>query len=208
MGTHPIFESDFDCLTEMYGELGGEVIRELARSKNDVPPYDDTSVREIIDETINITQKNQEALNSTALQKITEEHDFENIPDEDRTVYTNWCIRSAAVKRNKRCLLAYHSKRLEHIRNGLSSRERMFFNQYNMALSKFMRKSGDLDITQHLTPPKSLYVEVTCLEDAGDVELESGERIDLRRNMRYFLPRATVEHLVRQGLLKEIEKKV
>ena len=23
-----------------------------------------------------------------------------------------------------------------------------------------MRKSGDLDITQHLTPPKSLYVEV------------------------------------------------
>ena len=36
----------------------------------------------------------------------------------------------------------------------------MFFNQYNMALSKFMRKSGDLDITQHLTPPKSLYVEV------------------------------------------------
>ena len=77
----------------MYGELGGELIRELARSKNDVPPYDDTSVREIIDETINITQKNQEALNSTALQKITEEHDFENIPDEDRTVYTNWCIR-------------------------------------------------------------------------------------------------------------------
>ena len=77
----------------MYGELGGELIRELARSKNDVPAYDDTSVREIIDETINITQKNQEALNSTALQQITEDHDFENIPDEDRTVYTNWCIR-------------------------------------------------------------------------------------------------------------------
>lgn len=47
-----------------------------------------------------------------------------------------------------------------------------------------------------------------CIEDAGDVELESGERIDLQKNMRYFLPRATVEHLVRQGLLKEIEKKV
>jgi len=24
MGTHPIFESDFDCLTDELGEIGGE----------------------------------------------------------------------------------------------------------------------------------------------------------------------------------------
>ena len=35
-----------------------------------------------------------------------------------------------------------------------------------------------------------------------------GERIVLEQNMRYFLPRAAIEHLVRQGLLKEIEKQV
>ena len=32
----------------------------------------------------------------------------------------------------------------------------------------------------------------------------SGERIVLEKNMRYFLPRSAIEHLVRQGLLQEV----
>ena len=68
----------------------------------------------------------------------------------------SWASRAAGTKFPDRAGI----KAFQHIRDGLSSRERMFFNQYNMALSKFMRKSGDLDITQHLQPPKSLYVEV------------------------------------------------
>lgn len=127
------------------------------------------------------------------------------------------------MDRNKRCLTAYHMKRLEkiremrwqvgpvipeHIRHGLSSQERHFFNKYNRALARLMRSSGDVDITQNLTPPKSLYVEVTCIEDGGDVEMENGERIKLQKNSRYFLPRSTVEPLVRQGLLREIQRRV
>ena len=38
-----------------------------------------------------------------------------------------------------------------------------------------MRSYGGIDITQNLTPPKSLYAEVICIEDAGDLELESGK---------------------------------
>ena len=37
-----------------------------------------------------------------------------------------------------------------------------------------MRSYGGIDITQNLIPPKSLYAEVICIEDAGDLELESG----------------------------------
>ena len=36
------------------------------------------------------------------------------------------------------------------------------------------------------------------------LSLYSGERIVLEKNMRYFLPRSAIEHLVRQGLLQEV----
>ena len=117
---------------------------------------------------------------------ITDDATSEN----DITVYVNCAVRKASIERNKRCLLAYHMKRLGlikqmrfelgpvipgHIRNGLSTRERKFFNEYNKGLSRLMRSYGGIDVTQNLTPPKSLYAEVICVENAGDLELESGK---------------------------------
>jgi len=50
MGTHPIFESDFDCLTDMsYGDSASELIKELSRAVDSLPHYDDVSVREIVE---------------------------------------------------------------------------------------------------------------------------------------------------------------
>merc|ERR1712227_1008711 len=230
MGTHPIFESDFDCLTDMsYGDSASELIKELSRAVDSLPNYDDVAVREVVEECINLEAKNREAYNSEELSRlIAGAEDQTSILDEatnesDITVYVNCAVRKSAIDRNKRCLIAYHMRRLEmikkmrfelgpvipaHIRNGLSTRERKFFNEYNKGLSRLMRSYGGIDITQNLTPPKSLYAEVICIEDAGDLELESCERIVLEQNMRYFLPRSAIEHLVRQGLLKEIEKQV
>ena len=98
-----------------YGDLGGELIRELSRSKNDCPAYDDTAVREIVEQSINLTNKNREALNSPAWENLTN-NELDAVDPEDRSIYTNVCIRTAAIERNKRCLLAYHSKRLDKIR--------------------------------------------------------------------------------------------
>jgi len=181
----------------------------------------------LILECITLEAKNREAYNSEELSRLIAGAETsildEATSENDITVYVNCAVRKAAIDRNKRCLLAYHMKRLDmikkmrfelgpvipaHIRNGLSTRERKFFNEYNKGLSRLMRSYGGIDITQNLTPPKSLYAEVICVENAGDLELESGERIVLEQNMRYFLPRAAIEHLVRQGLLKEIEKQV
>ena len=74
-----------------YGDLGGELIRELARSKNDCPAYDDTAVREIVEETITLTNKNREALNSPAWDNI--ENDLSAADPNDVSSYTNVCIR-------------------------------------------------------------------------------------------------------------------
>ncbi|CAG5104748.1 Oidioi.mRNA.OKI2018_I69.chr1.g1502.t1.cds [Oikopleura dioica] len=208
----------------MSGELAAELIRDLARAKDSLPAYDDTAVREIVDESIALSNKNREDISSTAMnQLIQDSADLNDVTPKERSTYTNVCLRAAGIERNKRCLIAYHMKRLEkireirwqggpvipdHLRSNLSASERTYSHKYNRALAKLMRGSGDLDFTQIQTPPKSLYVEVTCVEDVGDVELENGDRITLEKNSRYFLPRANVEPLVRQGLLKEIQRQV
>ena len=60
---------------------------------------------------------------------------------------------------------------------GLSTRERSYFNEYNKSLARFMNSVQGIDITQNLTPPKSLYAEVICVEDAGVLDLDSGNTI-------------------------------
>ena len=40
-----------------------------------------------------------------------------------------------------------------------------------------MNSVQGIDITQNLTPPKSLYAEVICVEDAGVLDLDSGNTI-------------------------------
>eukprot|EP00099_Drosophila_melanogaster_P029991 NP_995952.1 uncharacterized protein Dmel_CG32318 [Drosophila melanogaster] len=56
----------------------------------------------------------------------------------------------------------------------------------------------------NLRPPKSLYIEVRCMEDYGKFELDDGEVIHLKKNSQHYLPRAQVESLVRQGILHHI----
>ncbi|XP_023268899.1 DNA replication complex GINS protein PSF1-like [Seriola lalandi dorsalis] len=39
-----------------------------------------------------------------------------------------------------------------------------------------------LDITQDMKPPKSLYIEVRCLKDHGEFEIDDGTVILLKKN--------------------------
>jgi len=200
-----------------YGESAAELIKELARCTDCIPSYDDSGVREVIEETNNLAVKYREARDSEEMNRVLNQSALDT-NETDLAVYVNLSIRKFAMERNKRCLTAYHMKRLEmiknmrwelgpvipsHIRQGLSTRERSYFNEYNKSLARFMNSVQGIDITQNLTPPKSLYAEVICIEDAGVLDLDSGERITLQKNMAYFLPRSSIEHLVRQGLLKE-----
>lgn len=130
-------------------------------------------------------------------------------------------FRHAALERNKRCLLAFLYERLERIKDvrweygptipstvkeSLCEPEIQWFNNYNKILSTYMRSIGDkgIELTCDLEPPKSLFVQVRCLEDYGKLELEDGEVITLKKNSQHYLPRLEIESLVKQGILEQI----
>ena len=130
-------------------------------------------------------------------------------------------LRHACLERNQRCLLAYVHHRMTRIRDyrwqtgsvlppafrlSLCEQEVQWFTRYNRSLATYMRSIGSsgLDLTQHLQPPKSLFVEVRCLEDYGEFEMEDGTVVLLNKNTQHYLPRSQCEPLIRQGILEHI----
>jgi GINS complex subunit 1 len=131
-------------------------------------------------------------------------------------------LRHGALERNKRCLLAYLHGRASkicemrwqfgpvlpsEIRTQLCEPEVSFFNRYNKDLAAYMRAIGEgsgVDLTTDQAPPKSLYIEVRCLKDYGEMETEDGTVIVLKKNTQHFLPRAQCEPLIRQGILEHV----
>ncbi|XP_021573543.1 DNA replication complex GINS protein PSF1 isoform X2 [Carlito syrichta] len=131
-------------------------------------------------------------------------------------------FRHCSLLRNRRCTIAYLYDRLLRIRAlrweygsvlpsslrfHMSSEEMEWFNQYKKSLATYMRSLGGeegLDITQDMKPPKSLYIEVRCLKDYGEFEVDDGTSVLLKKNSQHFLPRWKCEQLIRQGVLEHI----
>ncbi|XP_029820712.1 DNA replication complex GINS protein PSF1, partial [Manacus vitellinus] len=89
----------------------------------------------------------------------------------------------------------------------MSAEEVEWFNRYKKSLATYMRSVGGeegLDLTQDIKPPKSLYIEVRCLRDHGEFEIDDGTTILLKKNSQHFLPRWKCEQLIRQGVLEHI----
>ncbi|XP_055840950.1 DNA replication complex GINS protein PSF1-like [Episyrphus balteatus] len=193
----------------MFTDKAFELIKELERASQTIPPFDDDGVRQVLEEIKAIFEEN-----------CTQANNYSTTGD--RTLWPLLNYRHAALQRNKRCLLAYLYQRLQKIKavrwefgpiipadikESLCEPEVNFFNCYSKSLATYMRSIGDgqgLDLTGDLRPPKSLYIEVRCIEDYGKFELEDGEVILLRKNSQHYLPRSQVESLIRQGILQHI----
>ncbi|EMP36570.1 DNA replication complex GINS protein PSF1 [Chelonia mydas] len=109
-------------------------------------------------------------------------------------------FRHCSLLRNRRCVVAYLYDRLLRIRalrweygsvlpNDLrfhmSAEETEWFSQYKKSLATYMRSLGGeegLDLTQDMKPPKSLYIEVRCIKDHGEFEIDDGTTILLKKN--------------------------
>ncbi|KAB0383684.1 hypothetical protein FD755_005601 [Muntiacus reevesi] len=109
-------------------------------------------------------------------------------------------FRHCSLLRNRRCAVAYLYDRLLRIRAlrweygsvlpsalrfHMSAEEMDWFNRYKKSLATYMRSLGGdegLDITQDMKPPKSLYIEVRCLKDYGEFEVEDGTSVLLKKN--------------------------
>ena len=109
-----------------------------------------------------------------------------------------------SMRRNKRCLLAYHRVRAEKLEqmcwegkdiseqlgqagsnitgdmshtaseSSLSPEEEEYFRSYNDMLSAYKGQWTDIDLTGNLEPPRDLFIDVRVLKDAGEIQTEYG----------------------------------
>ncbi|XP_002131593.1 DNA replication complex GINS protein PSF1 [Ciona intestinalis] len=194
----------------MFGEKALDLIREVHRTREgSLGPYNEDGVRQVLEEMQVLYEANQQDV-AQLVQN-----------DSDQTSLTAVQIRHDSLQRNKRCLLAYLYNRLQKIRalrwefgsvlptdvrGNMSPKEIEWFTKYNRALANYMRSlgNGGLDLTQDLHPPQNVHIEVRCVEDKGELELDDGSKILLKKNSLHYLPRSQCEHLIRQGVLKHV----
>lgn len=109
-----------------------------------------------------------------------------------------------SMRRNKRCLLAYHRTRTDKLeelvwmgydvvdlsgqqqvrekagmgaeagRSSLSPAEEEYVRSYGDLLAAYKGQWTDIDLTGSLEPPRDLFIDVRVLKDAGTIETEYG----------------------------------
>lgn len=81
--------------------------------------------------------------------------------------------------------------------------QQQWLSRYSSLLADYMSSVG-LDLARYRSPPKSLYVQVRCLQDYGDFETEDGTTIVLARDTTHFLERSQCEKLIHQGIVEHV----
>ncbi|KAM9803719.1 DNA replication complex GINS protein PSF1 isoform 1-T1 [Neosynchiropus ocellatus] len=194
----------------MFCEKAVELIRELHRmSEGQLPAFNEDGVRQVLQEMESLYEQNQSDVN-----EAKSEARADLIPSIK--------LRHCCLLRNQRCVTAYLYDRLlriralrweygsvlpANVRLHMCADELQWFSQYKRSLAAFMRSLGGeegLDVTQDVRPPKSLYVQVRCLKDHGEFEVDDGTVVLLKRNSQHFLPRWKCEQLIRQGVLEHV----
>ncbi|XP_027745035.1 DNA replication complex GINS protein PSF1 [Empidonax traillii] len=193
----------------MAGERVMELVRELHRAAGGhLPPFRTEGLRQALEEMRALYERNQADVSEAKSGRT------------DLIFLIRF--RHCCLLRNQRCLLAYLYDRLLRIRAlrweygsvlpntiqfHMSAEEVEWFNRYKKSLATYMRSVGGeegLDLTQDIKPPKSLYIEVRCLKDHGEFEIDDETTILLKKNSQHFLPRWKCEQLIRQGVLEHI----
>ena len=195
----------------MYGDKALELLTEFNRRGSNIAPFNEDGVRKVLAETKQLFEANQRDVASA-------------VEGGESSLVTSVHFRHACLERNRRCLLAYLTARLAMLRRyrwefgsilppdvraNVSELEAKWLNNYSRNLASYMGSIGNgagLDLTQDIQPPKSVYVEVRCLQEYGEYELEAtGDLIALKKNSTHLLPRAEAEPLIRRGILQHIQ---
>ncbi|KAK7016270.1 GINS complex Psf1 component [Favolaschia claudopus] len=197
-------------LDHAYGELATRLIAQSKRSLslNELLPYDRPLVQSIIQE-----QKDLER----AIQNLREEGVLPADPRWPRVV-----IFATIIERNKRCLLAYHSQRLDaihtmywsttriskEIQERMSTAEIEHIHRYRESVYQFrdqLAPDDILDLAMGIEDPprESVFITVEALVEHGPICTESGT-MTFALGRRYILMKSDVEHLILQGLLREV----
>mmetsp|Transcript_8452 Transcript_8452/g.17593 ORF Transcript_8452/g.17593 Transcript_8452/m.17593 type:complete len:233 (-) Transcript_8452:154-852(-) len=224
-----------------YGQRGRELLLDLKRS-DWLPTYNEEGVRATLqeislhtDELTDLVRAAQrikndainEAGESTTTIQNNSKSNSTNIPMTNRP---SLILHDASIRRNKRCLLAYHAYRMDKLRalrwetggtlpeemkRVLSEAEVDFFEEYDRLVSRFVGGAlaggsgssgmGNLDWNADLVPPQENYIMVRVVQSGlGKIETELCGVVDLELGSTHYLPRGDVEGLVRQGALVQL----
>lgn len=132
-----------------------------------------------------------------------------NIQSQDPSTACALLIDQLSMRRNKRCLLAYHRVRTDKFdrlvwqgvdlvgsdanpadrqtdglageENSLSPEEEEYVRLYGDLISAYKGQWTDIDLTGSLEPPKDLFIDVRVLKDAGEIQTEYGYVFPLSR---------------------------
>lgn len=164
------------------------------------------------------TQTNDKDPENPDDEKDEPQHDNIDIGEKEIMVMQ---VRHTAKLWNKRCIIAYHYERLnrlkrlrweygnnlpQEIARNLSKDELEWFTKYNDNLFSYMSSLNDgkgLDLTLYITPPKKLYIQVKCVRDYGQFDLEDGQPVMLKKDSIHYLPLSQCEKLIHQGVLEQ-----
>lgn len=156
-----------------------------------IPPYSTDLVRNVLREIQHL-----DTSVSTALANYPGSFD----PQADPATATRLLVEHMCMRRDKRCLLAYHRARCVKIEEeiwagkdvlssetggnsgsgateaerGLSPEEEEYARRYAELLAAYKGRWTDIDLTGNLEPPRDLFVDVRVLKDAGEIQTEYG----------------------------------
>ena len=127
-------------------------------------------------------------------------------------------LHYAAIRRNKRCLLAYIYHRAKLLQNNcnlgrdrikeslLHESEKDFVVAYERLRARQGTDTISIIASQQRFPPSQMWVQVRVMESLGTIVLtETGGTVNLEEGTIHFLPFQDVEPFVRQGCLKLVE---
>ncbi|KAL7549410.1 hypothetical protein ACHAWF_012684 [Thalassiosira exigua] len=204
-----------------YGQNGRELLLDLRRS-DWLPSYNEDGVRATLQE-INAHTDELTALVRAANRSSNGEGGgsggstgpaIENRPA--------LILHDASIRRNKRCLLAYHAYRIDKLRalrwetagalppgmrSALSEAEVDFFNEYDRLASRHALGGpmASLDWNADRDPPGENFVQVRVVRGGlGRIETEMCGTVELEVGSMHYLPRGDVEHLIRSGALVQL----
>ena len=199
-----------------YGQRGKDLLLDLKRS-DWLPPYNDENVREVLSE-IELHFKELTAQAKAADQVSLESGEGNKLPMQFRPAML---LHEAAIRRNKRCLLAYHKYRMEklkalrwdtsaslpeHVRSLLSEKEVDFYTEYDKLVARYNSSLGSLDLNSYMQPPEEDLVEIRVVQSGlGTIVTDHFGEVSLDMGSTHFLSRGDVEHLIRQGSLQQLD---
>jgi GINS complex subunit 1 len=222
----------------MYGEQAAKLVTDAKRTQNlpTLPPYASITIQAVTKEVRDLDKENALILSaysnpssssqSSNLQSSQIKSSFN--PSEDPATACSLMVNHLSMRRNKRCLLAYHRTRTdkleEMIWNGqdvlgarpasasttgpgndatssLSAEEEQYVHQYSELLAQYKGQWTDIDLTGSLEPPQDIFVDVRVLRDAGEIQTEYGS-LNLTKNSQFFVRKGDVESLIQQGYVQ------